>query len=84
MSKERVKELLGQLRDELRKTDIDEDLDKMIDELDGEIHAVVEDDADVNDLIDRAQGFEADFASKHPAVERFMREVIDTLVRMGI
>ncbi len=84
MSKERVRELLGQLRDELRKTDVDEDLDKMIDELDDEIHAVVDTDADVNDLIDRAKGFEADFASKHPAVERFMREVIDTLVRMGI
>ena len=84
MSKERVKELLGQLREELRKTDVDEDLDKMIGELDDEIQGVVDTDADVNDLIDRAKVFEADFASKHPAVERFMREVIDTLVRMGI
>ena len=84
MSKERVKELLDQLREELRKTEVDEALDKMIGELDDEIQGVVDPDADVNDLIDRAKGFEADFASKHPAVERFMREVIDTLVRMGI
>ena len=35
-------------------------------------------------LIDRAKGLEADFASKYPAVERFVREMIDTLVRMGI
>ena len=84
MSKERIKELLGQLRTELRKTDVDEELDKMIGELDDEIHAVVDADADVNDLIDRAKGFEAEFATKHPAAERFMREVIDTLVRMGI
>ena len=84
MSKERVKELLGQLREELRRADVDEELDEIFGELDDEIHAVVDTDADVNDLIDRAKGFEADFASRHPAVERFMREVIDTLVRMGI
>ena len=77
MSKERVKELLGQLREELRNTDVDEELDKMISELDDEVHGV-------DDFIDRAKGFEADFATKYPAVERFMREVIDTLVRMGI
>ena len=27
---------------------------------------------------------EAEFATKHPAAERFMREVIDALVHMGI
>ncbi len=84
MSKERVKELLGQLREELRKTDVDEELDRMIGELDDEVQGVVDTDADVSDLVDRAKGLEADFASRHPAVERFMREVIDTLVRMGI
>ena len=77
MSKERVKELLGQLREELRNTEVDEELDKMISELDDDVRGV-------DDFIDRAKGFEADFATKHPAVERFMREVIDTLVRMGI
>ena len=56
----------------------------MIGELDDELEGVVDATADVDDLIDRAKVFEADFASKHPAVERFMREVIDTLVRMGI
>ena len=84
MSKERVKELLVQLREELRRTDVDDELGEMIGELDDEIHAVVDTDADADDLIDRAKGFEADFASKHPAVSRLMREVIDTLVRMGI
>lgn len=84
MSKERVKELLGQLREELRKTEVDDDLDKVIGELDDEIDGVLDEDANVDDLIDRAKEFEAGFASKYPAVERFMREVIDTLVRMGI
>jgi hypothetical protein len=34
--------------------------------------------------VDRAKELEAEFATKHPAAERFMREVIDALVRMGI
>jgi hypothetical protein len=35
-------------------------------------------------LIDRAKEVEAGFATRYPAAERFMREVIDALVRMGI
>ena len=84
MSKERVRELLDQLREELRRTDVDEELDKMISDLDDEVQVAVDEDADVNDLIDRAKEFEAGFASQHPAAARFMRELIDTLVRMGV
>jgi hypothetical protein len=52
--------------------------------LDDEVHGALENDADVNALVDRAKELEAEFATKHPAAERFMREVIDALVRMGI
>jgi len=84
MSNERIKKLLAQLREELESTDVDEDLQKLMGELDDEIHGVMENDADVNALVDRAKELEAEFATKHPAAERFMREVIDALVRMGI
>ena len=84
MSNERIKKLLAQLREELESTDVDDDLQKLMGELDDEIHGVMENDADVNALVDRAKELEAEFATKHPAAERFMREVIDTLVRMGI
>ena len=84
MSNERIKKLLAQLREELESTDVDDDLQKLVGQLDDEIHGVIEDDADVNALVDRAKELEAEFATKHPAAERFMREVIDTLVRMGI
>ena len=84
MSNERIKELLAQLREELESTDVDDDLQKLMGELDDEIHGVIENDADVNALVDRAKELEAGFATKHPAAERFMREVIDVLVRMGI
>jgi hypothetical protein len=84
MSNERIKKLLSQLREELESTDVDDDLQKLMGELDDEIHGVMENDADVNALVDRAKELEAEFATKHPAAERFMREVIDALVRMGI
>jgi hypothetical protein len=84
MSNERIKKLLAQLREELESTDVDEDLQKLMGELDDEIHGVIESDADVNALVDRAKELEAEFATKHPAAERFMREMIDALVRMGI
>jgi hypothetical protein len=84
MSNERIKKLLAQLREELESTDVDDDLQKLMVELDDEIHGVIENDADVNALVDRAKEMEAEFATKHPAAERFMREVIDALVHMGI
>jgi hypothetical protein len=84
MSNERIKELLAQLREELDSTDVDDELQKLMGELDDEVHGVIENDADVGDLLDRAKELEAGFATNHPAAERFMREVIDVLVRMGI
>ena len=84
MSKERIKELLGQLREEIRETDVDDELERLMGELDDDIHGVIEDDADVNAVIDRAKALEADFASQHPNAAGFFREVIDLLVRMGI
>jgi hypothetical protein len=84
MSKDRIKELLAQLQEEIRSTDMDEELQTLISDLDNDIHSVMEDDGDMNVLIDRAKEMEAGFATRHPAAERFMREVIDALVRMGI
>jgi len=84
MSNERIKDLLAQLREEIGKADVDDELKKLASDLDADIHRVIEDDADSSALVDRAKELEADFATKHPTAERFMREVIDTLARMGI
>ena len=84
MGKDRIKALLAQLQEEIRSTDVDDEVRELINELDKDIHGVIENDEDVNALIDRAKEMEADFATKYPAAERFMREVIDALVRMGI
>ena len=54
MSKERIKELLEQLRDEIRNTDVDEELEKMIGDLDEDIRGVIDNDDDVNAVVERA------------------------------
>ena len=84
MSKKRIKELLGQLREELRTTDIDDELEQLLSDLDDDIDKAIDDDADLSDVIDRAKKVEANFATSYPTAERFVREVIDLLVRMGI
>jgi predicted transcriptional regulator len=84
MSKERIKSLLAQLREEIRTTDVDDELQKLMGELDKDIEKVIDNDEDVNAVVERAKEIEADFASNHPTAERFVREVIDALVRMGI
>ena len=84
MSKERIKDLLAQLREEIRNTDVDDELQDLIGELDHDIQGVIENDTDVNAVVDRAKELEANFMTSHPNAERFVREVIDLLVRMGI
>lgn len=84
MSKERIKELLGQLREELRTTDIDDELEQLLSDLDDDMDRVIDDDVDLNEVIERAKKVEASFATNYPTAERFVREVIDLLVRMGI
>lgn len=84
MSKDRIKELLAQLQDEILNTDMDDELKTLVSDLDSDIQTVIENDDEVNALIDRAKEMEAGFATRYPAAERFMREVIDALVRMGI
>jgi len=84
MSKERIKELLGQLRKELRTTDIDDELEQMLGDLDDDIDNIIDDNVDLDDVIGRAKEVEASFATNYPTAERVVREVIDLLVRMGI
>ena len=40
--------------------------------------------SDAGQIVERAKALEANFASGYPGAERFLREVIDALVRMGI
>lgn len=82
MSNEDIRKLLDKLHDELQKTEVDAETRSLIRELDADIHNLAA--ANSDSVLERARLLEAKFATEHPVAERFMTEVINTLVRMGI
>ncbi len=87
MSNRRIRELLARLQREIQDADLDDETRSMVRDLDTEIHDLLEagDEAEGGDsVVEKARELETSFAAEHPTIERFLREVIDTLVRMGI
>ena len=73
-----IREFLSQLSKELRRS---EDFDIEARQILEELHK----DADkVEPTLDRIKELEAKFASKHPALEQIVRELADTMAKMGI
>lgn len=87
MSNTQIRELLAKLQDEIQKTELDDDTRAMVRDLDTDIHGLLEKEGggdEADSVVEKARALETSFASEHPTIERFMREVIDVLVRMGI
>ena len=87
MSNTQIRELLAKLQDEIQKTKLDDDTRSLVRDLDADIHDLLDPDGDraeTDSVIEKARVLETNFATEHPTIERFMREVIDVLVRMGI
>ena len=87
MSNKEIKDLLGKLRDEIGKTELDDDTLSLVRDLDADIDDLLDpegDRAETDSVLEKARELETNFATEHPSIERFMREVIDVLVRMGI
>jgi len=87
MSNREIKELLSKLRDEIRSTELDDDTVSLVRDLDADIDDLLDPDGDraeTESVLEKARELETNFATEHPTIERFMREVIDVLVRMGI
>ncbi|NNF40333.1 MAG: DUF4404 family protein [Woeseiaceae bacterium] len=87
MGNSQIRELLGKLQEEIRKTDLDDDTRSLVRDLDADIHDLLdpeEHETDRDSVVEKARALETSFASEHPTIERFVREVIDALVRMGI
>jgi phosphate uptake regulator len=88
MSEPDLKELLNRLNDALEGTErVDEETLALVRELDEEIHRLTEAGAHVDDVegvLDQAKSMETRFAVDHPVAERFLREIIDALSRVGI
>ena len=87
MSTKQIKELLTQLQEEIHKTELDDETRSLVRQLDTDIHGLLASEVDqeeASSIVSRAKVLEANFATDYPTAERFMREVIDVLVRMGI
>jgi hypothetical protein len=87
MSNTQIRELLAKLKDEIQKTELDDDTRSQVRELDADIHDLLDPEgsrAETDTVVEKARVLESNFATEHPTIERFMREVIDVLVRMGI
>lgn len=87
MSNSQIRDLLGKLQEEIQKTKLDDETRSLVRDLDADIHDLLDpqgDRAETDSVLEKARALELNFASEHPAIERFMREVIDALVRMGI
>ncbi|MBU2678086.1 MAG: DUF4404 family protein [Gammaproteobacteria bacterium] len=87
MSNTQIRELLAKLRKEIKKTELDEDTRELVRDLDADIDDLLDPEgnrAETDSVLQKARELETNFATEHPTIERFMREVIDTLVRMGI
>ena len=86
MSNKEIRELLARLQGEIRNTELDEDTRALVQDLDDDIHGLLsaKGQGERDSVLQKAKELETNFATEHPAIERFMREVIDALVRMGI
>ena len=87
MSNEKIRKLLAKLHAEVRDTELDADTRSSLRELDSDIHDLLDSATSrqkMSFVMERAKLLEARFAISHPTVERFMREVIDTLTKIGV
>jgi proline dehydrogenase len=86
MNQEKIKALLQELQQELSgPAQVDADTLALVKQLDSDIEQWLAAAEDVNSpLMEDAIALEARFAANHPVAERLIREVIDTLGRIGI
>jgi hypothetical protein len=88
MNEKSLQELLNSLHEVLENTEkVDPETLELVRELDEEINRLVETgsaDAEFDNVVDQAKSVETRFAVDHPVAERFLREIIDALSKVGI
>lgn len=88
MSNNKLKDLLRELNDELEQLDqVDADTAELLQELEDDVQRLVDSDSrpsEFESIANRAQSLEARFAAEHPTAERFFREIMDMLAKVGI
>lgn len=88
MSEERLRKALAGLHAELEDTEeVDEELQRLLGELDGDIHRLLHDDepdSTWDSLETRAKTIADDFEDKHPRASLLLGQLAGMLSRMGI
>ena len=86
MTDKNLNELLTELNDALEKIEeIDPETRALVKDLDEDINRLLESgEEDFDSVVERAQSIQTHFALEHPVAERFVREIIDALSRVGI
>lgn len=86
MAQDKIKLLLNQLQAELNQTEeVDEETLALVKRLDQNIDEFIESAEQRNSpILDDAIALEARFAANHPVAEKLLRELIDSLSRIGI
>jgi len=88
MNDKSLKDLLNDLQEVLEKTEkVDPETRALVSDLDDEIDRLLDPesaDDDFDSVVDHAKAIETRFAVDHPVAERFLREIIDALSRVGI
>jgi len=81
----KIKVLANQLLEELQKSDEpDQEALALIKDLNCDLQSVVARNQDSNEITDLLTNLESRFAVDHPVAERFIRDIIDTLGKIGI
>lgn len=87
MSNEKIKNLLSKLHEEIGSTAVDDETRSLLQRLESDIDDIYQsttDPTDTTSVLERAQYLETSFAATHPAAERFIREIMDILGKMGL
>ena len=87
MSNSKIQALLASLHDEVRGTKIDKETLSSLRALDSDIHDLLDEaksEPTADSVVEQARLLEARFAVEHPTAERFVREMIDTLAKIGV
>ena len=85
MSNERIRALLKELRAELDTKDLDAETLALMRELDSGIQSVLDSSGNpVDALVNRAKALEVKFSVNHRVAERILREIVDTLAKIGV
>ena len=88
MTEKSLNDLLSQLNDALEGIDeIDDETRRLVEDLDEDINRLLATESpfdDVEGVTDRARAIQSQFAVEHPVADRFLREIIDALAKVGI